>query len=238
MTWLDPQDVARRIRVLGCSGPCCQQLPGRSPTGRSSDQLAAGLFDLDLDQVFDLGLAAKRGQDTAQPALRIKGHDAVGAVLVVGGENRGYFAGLDVVSGDANDWNANANNRVETLAIAGDQLYAGGSFGRRANPHSDFVTEAEESLDRIDPLFVELETNGEDKEILNDIFRCMHTLKGAAGFLGFQPVVDVAHTSENILKRLREGEVALTKRIVERAAGAATQADVDELVKGLELPVK
>ncbi|MEW6719455.1 MAG: Hpt domain-containing protein, partial [Thermodesulfobacteriota bacterium] len=80
---------------------------------------------------------------------------------------------------------------------------------------TDFVTEAEESLDRIDPLFVELETNGEDKEILNDIFRCVHTLKGAAGFLGFQPVVDVAHTSENILKRLREGEIALSKRIVD-----------------------
>ncbi len=89
---------------------------------------------------------------------------------------------------------------------------------------NDFVTEAEESLDRIDPLFVELETNGEDKEILNDIFRCMHTLKGAAGFLGFQPVVDVAHTSENILKRLREGEVVLTKRIVD-----AVLASVDTL---------
>ena len=46
---------------------------------------------------------------------------------------------------------------------------------------TDFVTEAEESLDRIDPLFVELETNGEDKEILNDIFRCMHTLERGGG---------------------------------------------------------
>jgi two-component system chemotaxis sensor kinase CheA len=80
---------------------------------------------------------------------------------------------------------------------------------------SDFVTEAEESLDRIDPLFVELETNGQDGEILNDIFRCVHTLKGAAGFLGFQQVVDVAHTSENILKKLREGDIALSKRIVD-----------------------
>jgi two-component system chemotaxis sensor kinase CheA len=80
---------------------------------------------------------------------------------------------------------------------------------------SDFVTEAEESLDRIDPLFVELETNGQDGEILNDIFRCVHTLKGAAGFLGFQQVVDVAHTSENILKKLRDGDLALSKRIVD-----------------------
>lgn len=80
---------------------------------------------------------------------------------------------------------------------------------------SDFVTEAEESLDRIDPLFVDLETKGEDQEILNDIFRCLHTLKGAAGFLGFQQVVDVAHSSESILKKLRDGEIGLTKRLVD-----------------------
>ena len=80
---------------------------------------------------------------------------------------------------------------------------------------SDFVTEAEESLERIDPLFVDLETKGEDQEILNDIFRCLHTLKGAAGFLGFQQVVDVAHASESILKKLRDGEIRLTKRLVD-----------------------
>jgi len=80
---------------------------------------------------------------------------------------------------------------------------------------SDFVTEAEESLERIDPLFVDLETKGEDQEILNDIFRCLHTLKGAAGFLGFQQVVDVAHASESILKKLRDGEIGLTKPLVD-----------------------
>lgn len=80
---------------------------------------------------------------------------------------------------------------------------------------ADFVIEAEESLDRIDPLFVDLETKGEDQEILNDIFRCLHTLKGAAGFLGFQQVVDVAHASESILKKLRDGEIGLTKRLVD-----------------------
>ncbi|MFA6149078.1 MAG: chemotaxis protein CheA [bacterium] len=80
---------------------------------------------------------------------------------------------------------------------------------------TDFVTEAEESLDRIDPLFVDLETKGEDQEVLNDIFRCLHTLKGAAGFLGFQKVVDVAHASESILKKLRDGEIRLTKHLVD-----------------------
>ncbi|MCL4458276.1 MAG: chemotaxis protein CheA [Nitrospirae bacterium] len=80
---------------------------------------------------------------------------------------------------------------------------------------SEFVTEAEETLEKIDPMFVELETRGEDKEILNEIFRGMHTLKGAAGFLGFQQIVDVAHRAESIMKRLREGEAALTKDLMD-----------------------
>jgi len=80
---------------------------------------------------------------------------------------------------------------------------------------SEFITEAEESLDRIEPLFVELEQKGEDKDLLNDIFRSMHTIKGAAGFLGFQPIVDVAHSSENIMKRLRDGEIPLARELMD-----------------------
>ena len=79
----------------------------------------------------------------------------------------------------------------------------------------EFVTEAEETLEKIDPMFVELETKGYDKDILNEIFRGMHTLKGAAGFLGFQPIVDVAHRAESIMKRLRDGEMTLTRSIMD-----------------------
>jgi two-component system chemotaxis sensor kinase CheA len=80
---------------------------------------------------------------------------------------------------------------------------------------NEFITEAEESLDRIEPLFVELEQKGEDNDLINDIFRSMHTIKGAAGFLGYQSVVDVAHSSENIMKKLREGEFALSRELMD-----------------------
>jgi two-component system chemotaxis sensor kinase CheA len=80
---------------------------------------------------------------------------------------------------------------------------------------NEFVTEAEEILEKIDPMFVELETKGYDKEILNEIFRGMHTLKGAAGFLGFQQIVDVSHRAESIMKRLRDGEVALSRELMD-----------------------
>ncbi|RJQ21754.1 MAG: chemotaxis protein CheA [Nitrospiraceae bacterium] len=79
----------------------------------------------------------------------------------------------------------------------------------------EFITEAEESLDKIEPLFVELERKGEDKDMLNDIFRSMHTIKGAAGFLGFQLIVDVAHASENIMKKVRDGEIAMSRLLMD-----------------------
>ncbi|MCL5063117.1 MAG: chemotaxis protein CheA [Nitrospiraceae bacterium] len=80
---------------------------------------------------------------------------------------------------------------------------------------TEFVTEAEETLEKIDPMFVELEAKGYDKDILNEIFRGMHTLKGAAGFLGFQQIVDVAHRAESIMKRLRDGEIALSRELMD-----------------------
>jgi two-component system chemotaxis sensor kinase CheA len=78
----------------------------------------------------------------------------------------------------------------------------------------DFVTEAEEALDKVDPLFVELEEKGYDREILNDIFRSVHTIKGAAGFLGFQGIVDVAHRTEALMKKLRDGDMQITSSLI------------------------
>ncbi len=43
----------------------------------------------------------------------------------------------------------------------------------------------------------------------------MHTLKGAAGFLGFQPIVDVAHRAESIMKRLRDAEIVLSRELMD-----------------------
>ncbi|HEX8948859.1 MAG TPA: Hpt domain-containing protein, partial [Dissulfurispiraceae bacterium] len=80
---------------------------------------------------------------------------------------------------------------------------------------SEFITEAEETLEKIDPMFVSLETKGYDKDALNEIFRGMHTLKGAAGFLGFQQIVDVAHRAESIMKKLRDAEVELSRELMD-----------------------
>jgi len=71
----------------------------------------------------------------------------------------------------------------------------------------DFITESTESLESLDSKFVELEKNPEDTTLLNDIFRSVHTIKGAAGFLGFEQMVEVTHVTEDVLNKLRKGEI-------------------------------
>jgi two-component system chemotaxis sensor kinase CheA len=80
---------------------------------------------------------------------------------------------------------------------------------------NDFIQEALELLDSLNENFIELEKNPEDKEILNTIFRAAHTVKGSAGFLGFQNIVELAHSAENILNKLRQGEIILTSEMTD-----------------------
>ncbi len=80
---------------------------------------------------------------------------------------------------------------------------------------AEFIAESEETLDNVDTLFVELEAKGSDQEIVNKLFRSVHTIKGAAGFLGFQSIVDVAHNAENIMKKVREGEMSISRPLID-----------------------
>ncbi len=79
----------------------------------------------------------------------------------------------------------------------------------------EFVVESEESLESLDQMFVALEKDPGNKDLLNEIFRCAHTIKGAAGFLGFQRLVEIAHVSEDVLNKLRKGELIATPEVMD-----------------------
>ena len=79
---------------------------------------------------------------------------------------------------------------------------------------SDFLTESNEMLEVLDQRFVTLESDPNNTDLLNEIFRAMHSMKGSAGFLGFNHLVDVAHRGENILNKLRQGEMAVNPAII------------------------
>jgi two-component system chemotaxis sensor kinase CheA len=80
---------------------------------------------------------------------------------------------------------------------------------------NDFLAEASDSLEQLDQKFMDLEKKPDDTALLNDIFRSIHTIKGAAGFLGFQQMVDITHSTEDLLNKLRKGEMHVTAGIMD-----------------------
>lgn len=58
----------------------------------------------------------------------------------------------------------------------------------------DFLLEAGEILELLNEQLVELESRPDDNELLNAVFRGFHTIKGGAGFLAIEPLIDVCHT--------------------------------------------
>ena len=78
-----------------------------------------------------------------------------------------------------------------------------------------FLTETTELLEKVDDDLLILEKTPGDMELLNRIFRSVHTVKGAASFLEFELLVKVTHKSEDVLNRLRKGELAFDNKIMD-----------------------
>ena len=79
----------------------------------------------------------------------------------------------------------------------------------------DFIAEAREHLETIEPNLLELEKNPEDTSLIDEIFRPMHSLKGASGFLNLQKMNKLAHKAENILDEMRKGNLKNTPEIMD-----------------------
>ncbi len=75
---------------------------------------------------------------------------------------------------------------------------------------NEFLTETAESIDVVDVELVKLEQDPNNKSVLDNIFRLVHTIKGTCGFLGLPRLEAVAHASENVLGKFRDGELKVT----------------------------
>jgi len=120
--------------------------------------------------------------------------------------------------------------------------------------YEDFLVEAQEHFEQIETNFLALEEAPGDLDLLNAIFRSVHTIKGAAGFLGLQKVQSVAHVGENVLDDLRKSRMELSDRVMEllfetvdmlkilvddvriqvRKQGEPEDPDPSELIRALE----
>lgn len=79
---------------------------------------------------------------------------------------------------------------------------------------NEFLTETSESIAIIDVELVNLEKDPEDQEILSKIFRLVHTIKGTCGFLGLPRLEELAHAGEDVLGKIRDGEMGVSPETV------------------------
>src|SRR5271168_2604252 len=78
----------------------------------------------------------------------------------------------------------------------------------------EFLVESHENLSRLDQDLVELEKHPRDADLLGSIFRTIHTIKGACGFLAFSTLEGITHQAESLLSQLRDGKRELTPALV------------------------
>lgn len=80
---------------------------------------------------------------------------------------------------------------------------------------SDFLLEAGEMLSDVDSKLMELEKRPNDSNLLNEVFRGFHTIKGGAGFLNATELVTLCHLTENLFDKLRNRELTLSAELMD-----------------------
>jgi len=78
-----------------------------------------------------------------------------------------------------------------------------------------FIIESRDYLQRIGEILIVLEENGEDKNLLNELFRLVHTLKGNSGLFDFPPMTKLLHASEDLMNLVREGTIPYSSDIAD-----------------------
>ncbi len=111
-----------------------------------------------------------------------------------------------------------------------------------------FLQEVESILELLDEDVIRLEDEADNEELLQEIFRAAHTLKGSSGMVGFTAMADLTHKMEDLLDRVRKGTLAVTPAIVDallmsldglkvlrdQLAGADEQLDVAPIITALQ----
>ncbi|MCP3851130.1 MAG: chemotaxis protein CheA [Gammaproteobacteria bacterium] len=79
----------------------------------------------------------------------------------------------------------------------------------------DFLIEAGEMIETLNEELVELEQRPNDSDLLNSVFRSFHTIKGGAGFLSLEPLVELCHRAEDVFNLLRNGDLQVDAAIMD-----------------------
>lgn len=78
-----------------------------------------------------------------------------------------------------------------------------------------FIEEAKEHVQSLNQCLLQIEKDPDDKDVLNEIFRVAHTMKGMAGTMGFTKMTKLTHDMENVLHAIRNDEIRVTTGLVD-----------------------
>ena len=77
-----------------------------------------------------------------------------------------------------------------------------------------FTEESRELLESMEDILLQLEANPEDEELVNALFRAVHTIKGTSGLFGFDHVVNFTHRAESLMEKVRNGELNISNELL------------------------
>src|SRR5580704_13625067 len=98
-----------------------------------------------------------------------------------------------------------------------------GISGMQANPADTFLQEADDLLAAIEAAALSLTADQADSEVVNQIFRAFHTIKGSGAMFGFDDVAAFTHHVETLLDRVRDGIVPVSPQLANVVLSAADQ---------------
>ena len=113
----------------------------------------------------------------------------------------------------------------------------------------EFVTETVEHLEEMEGNLLQLETDPGNREILNDIFRSVHTIKGASEYLGMERIAELSHKLENLLDLMRHNAQTASHEVIDLLMAArdrigiltadlhqtqTEQADIEDLLARIQ----
>jgi len=105
----------------------------------------------------------------------------------------------------------------------------------------EFVIEARDHLEAVEPDLLAMERDGADTppEMINSIFRAVHSIKGASGFFGLTPITELSHAMENLLSRIRDGIIAPEPQTIDVLLAGADKLRlmIDDVHASTEVPV-
>ncbi|MHB1650890.1 MAG: chemotaxis protein CheA [Desulfitobacteriaceae bacterium] len=82
-----------------------------------------------------------------------------------------------------------------------------------------YLLDSQEQIDKLGTGLLQLEKEGTNISLINDLFRSAHSLKGASGTMGFTPIVALTHAAEDLLDRLRQGKMEVSLGMIDILLG-------------------